>query len=94
MNQSVLLQLNGDDLQTMIVDAIRSEFANQQPAPLVSQDDEMLTQKQVAELLQTTKQSVIRWTQQGRLKPYRIGGRAVRYKKSDVLSERKVRVPR
>ncbi len=91
MNQAVLLQLNGDDLQTMIVDAIRSEFAIQQPAPQALQDDEMLTQKQVAELLQSTKQSVIRWTQQGRLKAYRIGGRAVRYKKSEVLRSGKER---
>lgn len=87
MQETVLLQLNGQDLQTLIAEAVRLELSQFTPPVQLehSPDNEtLLTQKEVADLLRTTKQTVIRWGQEGRLRPIRYG-RSVRYKKGDVL---------
>jgi len=48
-------------------------------------DLELLSKKEVAELLGVTKQTVCNYTYNGLLKGYKIGNRKVFYKKDEIL---------
>ncbi len=47
-------------------------------------DLELLTMREVAELLKVSEVTVARWLKQGRLPAYRVGPRAVRVRREDV----------
>jgi excisionase family DNA binding protein len=44
----------------------------------------LLTARQVAERLGVSSETVLRWTRQGRLPGYRIGGRALRFCEHEI----------
>jgi len=50
---------------------------------------ELLSRKEVAELLGISLVSVWKWSRQGVLKPHRIGGNKVYFLKSEVLASLK-----
>jgi len=57
------------------------------PVGLSSQEDEVLTSAEVADLLKVHLSSVRRWSRDGRLKGYRLGGGGDwRYLRKDVLA--------
>lgn len=47
-------------------------------------DDELLTTKEVADLLKLRIQTIYNWVHRGKLVAYKVGG-VTRYKKSDVF---------
>jgi excisionase family DNA binding protein len=47
-------------------------------------EPELLTKREVAELLRVSEVTVARWLKQGRLPAYRVGPRAVRVRREDV----------
>lgn len=48
-------------------------------------NDKLLSQTEASKFLGVAKSTIIRWEQQNRIKPSRIGGR-IFYKKSDLLN--------
>lgn len=81
----IKLTIDNEDFRKIIkealVDALREEKEKQ---GAIIEDNELLTQTQAAELLQVTKTTLIRWQKMGDIAVVRVG-RAVRYRKSDVL---------
>jgi excisionase family DNA binding protein len=47
-------------------------------------EPELLTKREVAELLRVSEVTVARWLKQGRLRAYRVGPRAIRVRREDV----------
>ena len=87
--QSVLIQLDGQDVATLIREAVQDSLANSNPlqaTPTAKDVDQFLTQEEVAKFLRCTKQTVINWVRKGLLPETRIG-RRVMYSKSDVLRQ-------
>jgi excisionase family DNA binding protein len=51
--------------------------------------EELMTAKQISQLLGVSQMTVWNWSNMGKLKPYRIGPRSTRYKRSEVFAELK-----
>lgn len=91
MNIAELLTANAA-VQLVVTAADLKEFAlalakelKQQPKPQQdAQCDRLLTVTEVTEMLGVTKPTLHRWEKDGYLKPVRIGGGLVRYRKKDV----------
>ena len=71
-----------EQLADMMREVVQTELANLIPQSNIS-SDELLTRKQVAEMLSISLPTLHEWTKEGTIKAYRIG-RAVRYKHDDV----------
>jgi excisionase family DNA binding protein len=57
------------------------------PAGLMQSENEVLTSKEVAELLKVHLSSIRRWSRSGKLKGYRLGGYGDwRFLRKDVLA--------
>lgn len=48
-------------------------------------NEQLLTRKQVSDLLKVSFVTLNNWKNSGKLKPYRVGGRRVLYKREDVF---------
>lgn len=57
------------------------------------QEEELLTQEEVAKLLKVTPQTIINYQNKGSIKAYVIEG-LVRYKKSEIINNLKVLEPK
>ena len=51
----------------------------------LAEDDPWLTTSEVMGLLKVSRQTVANWRKTGKLNAYRIGTRAVRFKKSELV---------
>ena len=51
----------------------------------LAEDDPWLTTSEVMGLLKVSRQTVANWRKTGKLNAYRIGARAVRFKKSELV---------
>ena len=84
VQQTLITQLHPEQLKDLIVAGIRDEFKE-----LLSQlkpqnkKDELLTRKEVCNLLQCSMTTLWHWNNKDILKPIRIG-RNVRYRRSDL----------
>ncbi|GAA4150752.1 hypothetical protein GCM10022217_04000 [Chryseobacterium ginsenosidimutans] len=89
---SILIQASPEYLSELIVSGIREELKRiQLHFTEKSQNDELMTKKQVCNFLNCSSVSLWNWENKGMLNPVRLG-RSIRYKKSDVeqfISNRK-----
>ena len=85
MENSILIEkLTNEELEHSIRAIIREEleeFKNSLPE-LINEDD-LLTRKEVADLLQIDLSTIHNWTKKGRLKSYGIGNR-VYFRRKDI----------
>lgn len=85
MENSILLEkLTKEELENSIRMIIREEleeFKNNLPE-LINEDD-LLTRKEVADLLKIDLSTIHNWTKKGRLKSYGIGNR-VYFRRKDI----------
>lgn len=87
--KSVLIQLSGIDLETLIFDCVdRAIKLNHSTAssPPDAQADELLTPKETAQLLKVSTVTIWDWCKRGILKKHTIGNQ-VRYLRSEVVAE-------
>lgn len=75
--------ITGDELIEKLAERLKPEL---QAIALSSAPDELLTCKQVQEMLGICHQTRINWTNQGLLKSYSLGGRKIYYKQSEVVN--------
>lgn len=54
--------------------------------PIENRETDLLTTAEVAELLKVSPVTVARWKKQGRLPAYKLGPRAVRFRRADVAA--------
>lgn len=80
----IKLSIEDEQLKKLIKQAVREVLKEEQELLSNTTGEELLTQKQAAELLQVTVYTIIRWQNSGELPVVRVG-RAVRYRKADVL---------
>ncbi|SHK54386.1 helix-turn-helix transcriptional regulator [Chryseobacterium polytrichastri] len=81
---SILIQASPEYLSELIVSGIREELKRiQLHFTEKSQNDELMTKKQVCNFLNCSSVSLWNWENKGMLAPVRLG-RSIRYKKSDV----------
>jgi excisionase family DNA binding protein len=83
MQQVILTQLSIEQLQNVINDAVQTGLAQLKPSQ--PEQTNLLTRKQVCELLNITPPTLHLWTRNGTMAAYKIGTR-VRYKHNEVLS--------
>jgi excisionase family DNA binding protein len=69
-----------------IREIIRQELQAALSATKNTDDDTYLSQREVAALLQVSKPTVIQWGKTGKLRPYKLGGKKVFYKKSELFN--------
>lgn len=85
MEKSILLHcIAVEDFKEMIMEVIRTGFAEQQ-IPVTGTDPEiLLTRQETAALLRISLTSLWQWTNKGKLRSYGLGNRRY-YKKSEVM---------
>ena len=83
--QHIIAQLTEADLKRIIQESVSSVLQSPIIPSSAVYDDEYLTQAETAKYLRASKQSIISWTRQGRLKATRIG-RKVLYSKRQVIN--------
>ena len=83
VQQLILTQLSIEQLQNIINDAVKSGIELVKPTQ--QEPTQLLTRKQVCELLNITAPTLHEWTRNGTMAAYKIGTR-VRYKHNEVLS--------
>lgn len=83
MQPVILTQLSIEQLQHLINDAVKFGFENTKPTQ--PEPTNLLTRKQVCQLLTITPPTLHEWTKNGTLTAYKVGTR-VRYKQIDVLN--------
>lgn len=71
-----------EQLADLMREVVQTELASLRPQSSTS-TDELLTRKEVAEMLSISLPTLHEWTKEGTIKAYRIG-RAIRYKHDDV----------
>lgn len=85
MQQNIILSTFPlDDLRTTIRECINEALRTYQPPP-PTPPDELLTERQAAELLKVSKVTLHTWRKSGRLKYHRYGTR-IRYSRSELLA--------
>lgn len=86
-NSIILEQINLEQLESLISIAVNKGIAlvSSQPTTTATDPNELLTRKEVCELLHITLPTLHDWTKEGVITGYRINTR-VRYKKSEVLA--------
>ncbi len=72
-----------DQLQAIVADTVRTEFAKLAPPPPT--DDSLIGSDEACKIYGVSKVTLHKWKTEGRVKFYRIGTR-IRYKKSDLLA--------
>ncbi|MXO06168.1 AlpA family transcriptional regulator [Flavobacterium sp. HBTb2-11-1] len=88
---SLLVQLNVNDLQQLIQEAVKNELENlKNLIKPISKDSEnesnIISREEVSKLLKISYCSLYHWNKKGILKAKKIGSR-VYYLKSDVMSK-------
>lgn len=87
-HMGIRVTIDKDDLKEVVKEALRDVLREEKELLSNTNGDELLTQKQAAELLQVTTSTIIRWQNSGELPVTRVG-RAVRYRRSDLLGLKK-----
>lgn len=72
------------DLRAELIDVFKTEFAPLFSSLQPKEPEELMTQKDVAKLLDVSNVTVWKYTKDGTIKGYRIAGQ-VRYKRSEIL---------
>lgn len=80
----IKITIDRDDLKELMKEAVRDVLREEKEQATSNDSNELLTQKQAAELLQVSISTIIRWKNAGDLPVQRIG-KAIRYRKADVL---------
>ncbi|MFN3445995.1 MAG: helix-turn-helix domain-containing protein [Bacteroidia bacterium] len=83
MQNVILTQLSIEQLQHVINDAVQTGLA--QFKPTQPEQTNLLTRKQVCQLLNITPPTLHEWTRNGTITAYKVGTR-VRYKHNEVLN--------
>ena len=89
---NLLVQLNVGDLQQLIMDAVKKELDNlknliqMDPKDSEKHNSDIISRKEVCEILQVSLPTLHNWNKSGILKNSRIG-RRVYYLKSEVLEK-------
>lgn len=83
MQNLIFTPLSIEQLQTLINDAVKSGIETTKPTQ--PEPTQLLTRKQVCELLNITPPTLHEWTKNGTVTAYKVGTR-VRYKYNDVLN--------
>lgn len=86
MDKTVLFSIPAPEFQALIVDSVNAclkhnKGSNEKES---TSNDKLLTREEVCEMLGITKNTLYRYTKEGRLQSYGIGNR-VYYKKAEVL---------
>ncbi len=84
-NSIILEQINLEQLESLISIAVNKGIALVSSQPTATDPNELLTRKEVCELLHITLPTLHSWTKENLITGYRINTR-VRYKKSEVLA--------
>ena len=82
MESTILTNVSTHELRDLISESVRKELENLFPIPV--QENELLTRKQVAEILSISLVTLHDWTKRGLIPALRIGSR-IRYNKADVM---------
>ncbi|TVZ26706.1 helix-turn-helix protein [Gillisia sp. Hel_I_86] len=88
MSIKTFTELDLEDLKTIIKNAVASElqnFKDFKPPGAANRKENLLSRKEAKELLQASYTTLWNYSNQGFLKPKKIGGR-VYYLKSEILS--------
>lgn len=93
--ETVKLEINGVNMSELAsqLQRIETQLLTISTNPQSPTDTELLTRKEVSELLSITLPTVHEWTKKGILKAYRMGNR-LKYKKAEImetLTQNKVR---
>lgn len=83
MQNLILTPLSIEQLQNLINDAVKSGIENTKTSP--PEQTNLLTRKQVCELLCITPPTLHEWTKNGMVAAYKVGTR-VRYKQNEILN--------
>ena len=84
MQNFILSPVTFEQLQNMVSDAVKQGIEQVKPNTPQSEPNELLTRKQVCELLNITAPTLHVWTKEGRVTAYHINTR-VRFKRSEVM---------
>ncbi|MBD3582747.1 helix-turn-helix domain-containing protein [Flavobacterium selenitireducens] len=84
MSRIEIESVNLQELSEMIRASVRAEIALAQP-PSTSDQEELLSYKQVADIFQKSRQTIHAWASKGILQPYGIESQ-VYFKRSEVLA--------
>lgn len=79
----ILMPISLDELDGRIRSALADWFSNQSAT---YDHEELMTPKQVEDMLDISHQTRIDWTRQRLLRAYTLGGRRKYYKRSEILS--------
>ena len=83
MESTILTNVSTHELRDLISESVRKELENL--CPVSKQENELLTRKQVAEILSISLVTLNDWTKRGLIPALRIGSR-IRYNKADVMA--------
>lgn len=83
MQQVIFTPLTFEQLQNIINEAVKCGIENAIPTP--PEPTQLLTRKQVCQLLNITPPTLHEWTKNGTITAYKVGTR-VRYKQNEVLN--------
>jgi hypothetical protein len=88
MNTIQLVQINTNDLMSLISNVIKNEFNNLKPliTESSSDDEEYLTREETAKFLKVSLTTINQWQSSGIIKRYKLGNKNF-YKKSELLSK-------
>ena len=81
MNAILLESISREELKSLISDAVKNELSIQ---PKGKEQNDLLTRKEVRELLKISFPTLHEFTKTGKIKAYRLGGR-VFYKKQEIV---------
>ncbi len=82
MISTILNNVSATELKDLISESVRKELENLHNTP--KQETELLTRKEVAEILSISLVTLNDWTKRGLIPALRIGSR-IRYNKANVL---------
>lgn len=82
----IILQLQPEDLKSMIEKAVKNGIANIQPttSPEPIDEDRLINKKEAARLLSCSTSTIDNYRREGKLKRYKVGS-GVRFKRLEVL---------
>lgn len=83
MKSIQLIELTPEQLQTAIIDGVKTQLNELKKSFQPKEPTEYLTRSEVAELLKIDLSTVHNWTRKGRLTSYGIGSR-IYYKRKEV----------
>jgi len=85
MNDLILSPISLNQLQQLIENSVNNAISNyDKNRPTQQQQDQLLTQKQVASLLDVSVTSILKWKKQGKL-PYRKINSRIYYNRTEVI---------